>query len=278
MKKGLALLLIICPALTAWAAELHLSAPPQIGAAVLLQVSALPPDAQLSGTWQRQPLPFTPQHQALLPLDMESPAGTAELEVVIKAAGQATERLTRSFTVAARRYLEEPITLPKEKVEPDPALQARLERESRSITATYERRGGRAGYQNGFLQPVQGRFSGVFGSRRLLNGKPRKPHNGVDIAAPQGTPVLAAAAGMVALAGEDYFFTGNTLVLDHGDGVISLYAHLESMGVSVGQWVEAGAQIGTVGMSGRATGPHLHWGTMVRQQRVDPLLLPGVAR
>ncbi|MBF0099010.1 MAG: M23 family metallopeptidase [Magnetococcales bacterium] len=259
-----------------WAAELRLSAPPRLGAAVMLEVRGVSEQAQVTGRWQQQELPFTADHRALLPLDMEAPVGVATLEVTIKEPGRVVERLQGSYTVAPRIYKEEPITLPKAKVEPDPEVLARIERESRAITATYERRGGRFGYDAGFQQPVQGRFSGVFGSRRVLNGKPRKPHNGVDIAAPQDTPVVAAAAGVVALVGVDYFFTGNTLVLDHGHGVVTLYAHLASMAVQEGQWVAAGQVVGAVGMSGRATGPHLHWGALVRQQRVDPLMLPGV--
>lgn len=257
-------------------ATLSFSAPLAIGTAVLLHIQDVPPGARVTGTLNGQAFPISPAHRALLSLDMEAKPGPVEVRVVVQPLQGKPEILTHQVAVAARPYQEEQITLPKGKVELAPTALARAEQETAAIVATYKRRGGQVGYGEGFQQPVMGRFSGVFGSRRVLNGKPRKRHNGADIAAPQGTPVVAIAPGEVALVGQDYFFTGNTVILDHGDGVISLYAHLESMAVEPGAWVVGGAVIGTVGMTGRATGPHLHWGVMVRQDRVDPLLLPGM--
>ncbi len=153
---------------------------------------------------------------------------------------------------------------------------ARAGKETAAIKATYTLRDGQTGFEKGFTPPVIGRFSGVFGSRRILNGKPRTPHNGVDVAAPKGTPVKTIAPGQVVLVGKNYFFTGNTLVIHHGHGVISLYAHLNDIQVESGQWVSTNTTIGTVGMTGRATGPHLHWGILIRGARVDPKTLPGM--
>ncbi|MBF0321985.1 MAG: M23 family metallopeptidase, partial [Magnetococcales bacterium] len=208
--------------------------------------------------------------------DMEAKTGTLLLEVRVQPPSGKTVILRKNLQIPKRSYHVETLTLPVNKVNPNPEDTARAARETASILAVYQRRGGRVGFVDGFRIPVTGRFSGVFGSRRQINGQMRNPHNGVDIAALEGTPVMAPAPGTVALLGKNYFFTGNTLLLDHGDGVISLYAHLHDFRVAEGEWLPAGTVLGTVGKTGRATGPHLHWGFLVRGARVDPLLLPGI--
>jgi murein DD-endopeptidase MepM/ murein hydrolase activator NlpD len=127
-------------------------------------------------------------------------------------------------------------------------------------------------WKEGFLLPVQGRITTKFGTGRVLNGKPRAPHSGVDIAGRKGTPVKAANSGKVLLA-DDFYLSGKTVVVDHGWGVSTIYAHLDRIDVREGQDVERGQVLGTVGSTGRATGPHLHLGAFIRGAKVDPLQL-----
>jgi murein DD-endopeptidase MepM/ murein hydrolase activator NlpD len=123
-----------------------------------------------------------------------------------------------------------------------------------------------------FLRPVDGEVISAFGLRRILNGIPKSPHNGIDFRGAAGTPVKAMARGEVALAG-DLYYTGKTVILDHGGGLFSLYAHLETLAVTPGSMVDTGKKIGTVGSTGRSTGPHLHMGTRLGKARIDPLAL-----
>ena len=131
--------------------------------------------------------------------------------------------------------------------------------------------------KNGFVWPVWGRISGIYGAQRILNGKPRQPHYGIDIAAPSGVAVRAAGAGRVTMA-MDLYFTGGTVVIDHGFGLNSTYSHLKDMYVRPGDRVTRGGVIGSVGSTGRSTGPHLDWRINWRNKRLDPLLIAGPLR
>lgn len=187
--------------------------------------------------------------------------------------------LVRRLSVAPRKFQIQRIDgLPPKKVTPDPAVLERIRAENALIQAARRKDTAETFFQTPFIWPVHGRISGVFGSQRILNGKPRSPHSGVDIAAPTGTPVVACADGVVSLIHPDMFFTGKTVVIDHGHGLSSVYIHMSEIQVREGQRIGQGIQIGKVGASGRATGPHLHWGVSLFQTRLDPaLMVPAMA-
>jgi murein DD-endopeptidase MepM/ murein hydrolase activator NlpD len=160
-------------------------------------------------------------------------------------------------------------------VTPDPALVERIRHESDAVRAARLVDDSAEPFPDHLIWPVLGPISGVFGSQRVLNGEPRQPHLGTDIAAPAGAPVAAAASGVVTFAEHDLFLTGGTIIIEHGYGLSTTYAHLASVEVSVGQHLAQGERIGTVGATGRVTGPHLHWGADWYDVRLDPALLAG---
>jgi murein DD-endopeptidase MepM/ murein hydrolase activator NlpD len=174
--------------------------------------------------------------------------------------------------------------VPPATVEPPPEIAARIRREQARVVAVRSRDDARDDFLATFIWPVEGRISGRFGNQRVyvVKGKdvPKAPHSGMDIAVPQGTPVKAPAAGIVTFADPDLYLTGGTIVIDHGRGVSSNFLHLSRIDVKVGQHVEQGDVVGAVGMTGRATGPHLHWGMNWFNVRLDPLLVvePADAR
>jgi murein DD-endopeptidase MepM/ murein hydrolase activator NlpD len=173
--------------------------------------------------------------------------------------------------VGSKQYASQHLRVPQEQVELPAKELLRFAREQahlRKVLATFS---DSLPETLALRQPVPGTRSATFGLRRYFNNEARRPHNGMDIAAPAGTPVLAAAAGRVADAGE-YLFSGRTLILDHGRGLLSLYAHLSAIQVKVGESVAAGARIGEVGATGRVTGPHLHFSVYLNAAAVDPAL------
>lgn len=176
--------------------------------------------------------------------------------------------------VKQRSYLEQKIDgLPSKKVTPNAESTQRIRSDNQQIGEVRQSHSQAHWLGQQWIQPVEGRISGVFGSRRILNGVPKNPHNGVDIAAAEGTNIIAPLAGQVALVHEQMFYTGKTIMLDHGLGVTSVYAHMQHIEVSVGQVVKQGQVLGQVGQTGRATGPHLHWGVTWQKTHLDPLLL-----
>lgn len=184
-------------------------------------------------------------------------------------------RVTRhEYAVAQRQYDVQKIDgLPKAMVEPPPEVAARIARDQAKVAAARVFDTRRDDFAQAFRWPVPARVTGVYGSKRVLNGIPRQPHFGVDLAAPEGAPVRATAGGIVRLADPDLYYTGGTLILDHGHGVNTSYLHLSQLDVAVGDEVEAGQVIGKVGKTGRATGPHLCWRANWFDVRLDPSLL-----
>lgn len=180
-----------------------------------------------------------------------------------------------AFNITDRKYPEQHIKLTNQKhVTPDPEHLKRIQRELDEQIAAYRTFSARQPSNLLFDRPVDGRLSSAFGLRRFFNGEERNPHSGLDFAAPTGTSIKAPAAGQVILVG-DYFFNGKTVFVDHGQGLISMFCHLSSIDVKVGDELARGAHVGKVGATGRATGPHLHWNVSLNNTRVDPSIFIG---
>lgn len=200
---------------------------------------------------------------AIVGIGLDADPGVAELT---------TNRGAIPFEIKPKSYLTEHITITQtEKVNPPARDYDRIIKERDEMNAVFK------SFSNqrpdlAFVLPVIGRLSSPFGKKRIFNGQPRNPHSGLDIAAPEGTPVRAASSGEVRATG-DYFFNGKTILIDHGQGLITLYCHLSDIGVTNGQIVKAGQHIGAVGQTGRVTGPHLHFSVNLNQTRIDPALL-----
>lgn len=205
----------------------------------------------------------------LLGFGRDAPA-KARLEAIF-ADGSRTHR---DLQVAQRKYHVQHVDgLPPSKVSPSEEDMVRIRKEIAQVKQARKRNDAREDFLAGFAWPLKGRISGVYGSQRILNGKPRRPHFGVDIAAPVGTIVRAPADGIVTLTNSDMFFSGGTLIVDHGHGLSSTFMHLNAILVKDGQRVRRGDSIAEVGATGRASGPHLHWGINLLETRLDPQLL-----
>lgn len=184
------------------------------------------------------------------------------------------ERWRRALRPAPREFDIQRIDgLDQAHVTPPHSVLQRIRDDARLTRLARERRDQRTDWLGGWIWPAEGRISGVYGSQRILNGEPRAPHWGLDIAAPTGTPVIAPASGLVTLAEPDLYFSGGTLFIDHGHGLVSAFLHLSELLVESGQRVEQGELIGRIGATGRATGPHLDWRINLGDRRVDPALL-----
>lgn len=201
-------------------------------------------------------------------------AGTRQLTVT----SPGGEEFQKDLPVKPREYAIERVDgLPPSTVTPDPESLARIQEDARMVANARKRRDSQAFYTKGFKWPSNGRISGVYGSQRILNGEPRRPHFGLDIAAPTGTPVYAPADGLITLAHPDMYYSGGTIILDHGHGLSSSFLHLSEILVEAGAMVKQGDVIGKVGATGRASGPHLDWRMNWLDRRVDPQpLLPSI--
>jgi len=215
-------------------------------------------------------------HVAVVGIPLTAEAGTLTLQVE-----SGSTRLTLPFEIVRKDYPEQRITLPTQThVNPSPENLARYAREAQEQQAVYLAftHGNNISKNNwpDFVIPTPGAYSSPFGLKRFFNEEARAPHAGLDIAAPEGQEVMAPAAGVVAQTG-DYFFNGRTVMIDHGNGLVSMLCHLSQIDVQQGQAVKQGTVIGRVGKTGRATGPHLHWTVSLNDARIDPQLLLSAA-
>ncbi|NGY06834.1 M23 family metallopeptidase [Solimonas terrae] len=246
-------------------------------------VDELPAGVSLRGDWQEgevlfgkapagsklwfddRALRLTPAGDFVFGINRDAP-DSAELRVQLPGAAVVSYR----HAVARREYDIQHIDgLPPKMVSPPPGVYDRIRADQREVSAARKYEGDSTGFLEHFIWPATGRISGVYGSQRILNGEPKQPHYGVDVAVPIGTEVHAPADGVVVLANPDMYFTGGTLMIDHGYGLQSAFLHLSRLLVGKGQQVRQGDVIALSGMTGRATGPHLDWRMNWYEARVD---------
>ncbi|MCG2634407.1 MAG: peptidoglycan DD-metalloendopeptidase family protein [Gammaproteobacteria bacterium] len=260
---AISLLLMLCATAPVWASNSY----PGGIAWVPLDTNDDQPPVVHYGSRRVMVAPSAIGWQAVVGIPLGARNGQHELTVTAKETTQ-----TVSFQVAPKAYETQSITIAdKGKVTPSQTNLERIGREQIKMKAIF-RNFRDVPTQPALFWPLQGPISSPFGLRRLINEKPRNPHSGLDIAAPEGSPITAPAAGVIADTG-DYFFNGNSVFIDHGQGLVTLYCHMSRIDVKPGDPVKTGDVIGQVGQTGRATGPHLHWGVSLNDARVDPGLL-----
>jgi hypothetical protein len=254
------------------------------GSLLLAEVSSVGPIVALTGEWGDRSIAFWPVaagqksgttqiRRGLLGVDLEKPPGTYKLSVALQMANGKRASCTASILIRKGKFATENLHVEKQFVEPDPEQVKRANAERQRLRDIFATISPEKLWQGTFRVPLDGvSTGGNFGKRRVLNGQPGSPHGGVDFPATTGTPVHAPQRGRVVLA-EELFFSGNTVVLDHGLGVYTFYGHLSEITAKVGDALEPGAVLGKVGATGRVTGPHLHWGLTVEGARVNPLQL-----
>ncbi len=228
-------------------------------------------DPQANVRFDDRPLRVGPDGHFVIGFDRNAPVKQS-LAVTLPAG----RRIERELEIARRDYDIQHIDgLKPEQVSPPPEAIERILRDVEIVKKARERDDPRQDFLQAFRWPVTGRITGVYGSQRVLNGEPKRPHYGIDIAAPAGTVVRAPAAGIVTVAEPDMYYSGGTIVLDHGHGLSSAFLHMRSLSVEVGQRIERGEPLGEVGATGRSTGAHLDWRMNLFERRLDPRFLVG---
>lgn len=231
---------------------------------------------EIGGFLQNRSLAFFPAgagvYFALLGVDLEQRPGP--LEITVAGRSKVKEKWERSVRLRIKKkvFAREELAVPPSFDRIDEATRKRIEREQETLDRLWASATPRRLWEGGFVQPLSGEISSPFGLRRVINGYPRSPHGGVDLKAPLGADVRAANHGRVVLK-EEFFFSGKSIVLDHGGGLFTMYFHLSDFGAEPETLVRKGDVIGRAGMSGRVTGPHLHWGARLNGARVDPFEL-----
>lgn len=232
----------------------------------------LPTGAQ-SVTYKNRPV-FELKGYAIAGIPISEEPGTGVIRYLIDGVTK-----THTFAIMSKKYSEQHITIEDTtKVDPPAQDLERIRTEAQRQRKLYDSVTDPINLEKGFILPLHGITTSLYGHRRFFNGQPRSPHSGLDIAAARGTPIVAPAGGRVVLA-DDLFFNGNTIFLDHGQGLITMYCHLSQHKVKQDEQVDQGDVIGLVGATGRATGPHLHWSVSLNGYRVDPqTFMQSVAR
>ncbi len=248
------------------------------GEVLWIEVPVKNSQATVKGILLKRTIPFFPitegNFAGIIGLDMQDPPGIQELNITIQNAEQ-TQHLIYTVEIMKEKYAIQHLTLPKNKVDLDAKTLKRVRIEQQEMAAAFRHIGSHPLWNGPFLEPTKGKVTGRFGSRRVINGQQKRPHSGEDIAAPQGTPVLAINNGTV-VAAVDHFFSGKGVIIDHGVGLFSMYFHLSEIDVQLGQSLNKGEALGKVGATGRATGPHLHWGIRLNGARVNPYALTAL--
>jgi len=231
----------------------------------------------IKAEWDGRPIPVWGESpnpsslHALLGVDLEKAPGRYEWKISWEGADGKANECSAQVTVRAGKFPTERLKVEKQFVQPDPEQQKRGEQDQKKMRAIYDTVTPEVLWKGKFRLPLKDvTTGGNFGRRRILNGEARSPHAGVDFPAANGTPVFASQSGKVVLA-EELYYSGNTVVIDHGYGIYTLYAHLSEIGVQAGDAVEVSREIGKVGATGRVTGPHLHWGLTVERARVNAM-------
>lgn len=239
-----------------------------VGSGVPGGVVAVPlPEHAVNVHFEGRPAVVHRDH-ALIGLPLETSPGQHNVDISTR-----TGSFKVSFRVEPKEFPVQRLTIANDRmVNPKSEDLARIGKETAKMRAAYALASPGQGDLHPFLLPVEGELSSPFGRRRILNGQPRSPHQGLDIAANTGTPMIAPAAGVVVVTG-NFFFNGNTVMIDHGSGLVTMYCHLHEVHVEEGDSLARGEAFGSVGATGRATGPHLHWTVSMHGAKVDPLAL-----
>jgi murein DD-endopeptidase MepM/ murein hydrolase activator NlpD len=245
------------------------------GQVLLVKVPTMGQPVHIIGRFLERRVPFSLGGEAgsigLLGIDMQDAPGTHELTIEVTDA-KGPRRLSYHVLVVKEKYPKQHLTLPRDKVDLDDESLVRVKAEQEQVKTVLDQVSVQRLWEGHFVEPVHGSISGAFGRVRIINGQSRNPHNGEDIAAPLGAEVVAMNDGIARLT-VDHFFSGKGVFVDHGLGLYSMYFHLSEVLVQDGARVTRGQAIGKVGASGRATGPHLHWGVRLNGARVNPYSL-----
>jgi murein DD-endopeptidase MepM/ murein hydrolase activator NlpD len=253
---------------------------PRVGDVAWILVPDVTDTGTVEGSVDGKPLTFFPYaggSAALFGIDLDTKPGNHAWRVGVVEPGREPRSAQGIVKILRRDFHVERLTVPNTMVDLDPETERRAVAEGKQLATLYRTITPERIWRGKFTAPVGTTKAGKgFGARRIINGQPRSPHSGNDYSAPKGTPVIAVNAGKVALVGE-FFFPGRLVILDHGLGLYTAYFHLDTIAVVEGERVERGQILGTVGATGRATGPHLHFGAQVAGARIDPTTLLGLS-